>query len=456
MVLLLLAGCMTAPVIVETGYDRIDVDEFPRGTRIVSVEAANGEMIRGVFVPAGPHAPVVLQFLERSGSITTGGTDMPGYPIAWDLRGAGLALLCFDYRGVGISDGEASPENFAVDARAAWREAVARAGGDPSRVVLRGLSMGAWPVCALLDDGKQPAAVVLSSPVRAETAVGNVADSIAGSWFEATLAKILFKRPVTTDIVATLGSTRSPRLVIVGAQDDYLPRDERELLRKSVRNLLVLEGLDHRDVVGRAHALTPEEDELYARLFPDDFDRNRPAAYVEPERVARLLAKGPPLATTDPFLAWARGLCSARIDQLPDDALAALLSLEDPSGPLDQSELRSWQYWILQRVLMKLPRDPAALVAAIKETKRHDLMEVMFDHPNIHGLAIMFHVDAIDKTVEDGARSRLHLPEPDRLRQAVLWALKMDYQPARAIERDDRTGIEVWSESGGWAPIDLD
>ena len=58
------------------------------------------------------------------------------------LSRRGFDVLLFDYRGYGLSEGRASEEGLARDARAAWRHIVAERGVAPDRVVLMGHSLG--------------------------------------------------------------------------------------------------------------------------------------------------------------------------------------------------------------------------------------------------------------------------------------------------------------------------
>ncbi len=58
------------------------------------------------------------------------------------LARLGFDSLLFDYRGYGLSEGRASEEGLAMDARAAWRRVVEERGVAPDRVVLMGHSLG--------------------------------------------------------------------------------------------------------------------------------------------------------------------------------------------------------------------------------------------------------------------------------------------------------------------------
>jgi len=364
--------------VIDTGRDEIDLSEFPAGTEIIAIVVENGDALRGVFVPAGPDAPIVAMFLESSGSITNGGTDMPGYPVAWDLRGAGIALLCVDYRGVGMSNGEPAPDNIARDALAVWGEAQRRAGNRGDRIVLRGMSMGTWAICPLLDMGAEPAAVVITAPVRAETIVRHVADNLDEGGFEAGLAKLVLKR------------------------------------------------------------------------------RTAKSPYVEPRRLDAVLRTRPPLDNQSRRLGWIRRLDTELVNALPDDALSALISFEDPACALDASELCGWELWVGRRHASALPCDANTLLAALEESDRHNKAVLAHSRHDLRAIFFVFTADQLTGAGPRGMFPRLRLAERERLRQALLWALKMDMQPARGVTRDGKHEIEVWSEAHGWEIVPLD
>lgn len=170
------AGCITPPLLRRAVENRIWLGEFPHGAETVEVPVPDGSKLRGVFVPGDPGAPIVLHFLESGGSVAKGTHGFPSYQVLCDLRACGFASLLLDYRGNGVSTGVLSPVNLREDAELMWREALRRAGGDATRVVVRSLSIGALPAASLIDDGAAPRAIFLLAPVRAETAVGHYID----------------------------------------------------------------------------------------------------------------------------------------------------------------------------------------------------------------------------------------------------------------------------------------
>ncbi|MCX4095860.1 alpha/beta hydrolase [Nocardia sp. alder85J] len=109
-----------------------------------------------------------------------GGTKDSGLaPFARALRDAGLAVLAFDYRGFGGSEGEprqrVSVRDQMDDYRAAIAAAGAQPGVDPGRIVLWGISMGAGHVLNLAADRTDLAAVIAVVPLVSGPAAGRVA-----------------------------------------------------------------------------------------------------------------------------------------------------------------------------------------------------------------------------------------------------------------------------------------
>ncbi len=107
----------------------------------VRVEAADGERIRGWYFPAlNPDtttpARVVLFCHGNGGNISH------RLETAQMVLGLGAAILMFDYRGYGKSDGAPSEENVYVDAESAYRWLVDEKGFAPEQITVFGRSLG--------------------------------------------------------------------------------------------------------------------------------------------------------------------------------------------------------------------------------------------------------------------------------------------------------------------------
>ncbi len=259
-------ACVTPPLVMtggasclELGPRRLEWGAAPVEVE-VEVERGPARRLRGLFVPAGPDAPLVLHFLGSSGSVTipqsAAGLSFDTDDLFSALRERGFASLAFDYSGVGASDGERDPRNVPADALAIWRDALRRVEGDPARICLRGMSLGTLAVASLLERGVEPGAVVLIAPVRAETAAVNWLRDRHGAliaWF----TRPFLQRPMEVDLVAALERTRAPLTLALGSRDALLASDERRRIAKvgASRGARVLEfDLDHLRLVHAGYA----------------------------------------------------------------------------------------------------------------------------------------------------------------------------------------------------------
>ncbi len=312
-----LGGACVVPNVVlpvNAAADGVGQLDLPQRAEWVELALPTGESLRGFWAPADAGAPVVLQLMEA-----TVGASQPGvlHRIAWQLPDAGYSVLALDYRGVAASDGARSTEQVRADARAMWREAVRRAGGDERRVVLRGGSLGALAAATLLQDGARPGAVVLYGPVRSQSVARHfLTTGWAGvpqlpDWAAAWVA-MLIRQPLAVDVGREIARSPAPVMLICGGRDELLPPREVELLRRAWSGsphggLFVLEDEDHVGVCTKRHALDAAEAGFLRRALPP-----------RPDPAARAAA----------WSAALDGEARARLDAAPDlraqfDALAA-------------------------------------------------------------------------------------------------------------------------------------
>jgi hypothetical protein len=256
-----LAGaCIAPPIIAPAGKPVLELSEAQcaMNAERVEVDVGDGEMLRGIFVPGMPGRPLVLHFLGSQMSITSG-IEFAGIvydldPLFEQLARNGWASLVLDYRGVGASDGTRDARHLSDDAWTAWNEAVRRAGGNPSRVYISGVSIGTLAVASLLQRGVEPGMVALAAPVRAETVARNWMAAHYGSIAAALVAPLL-RKPVDIDLVAALERARCSLYVVTAAHDELLPMAERQLVAAAVRNSPEVNAscterdLDHFDLV---------------------------------------------------------------------------------------------------------------------------------------------------------------------------------------------------------------
>lgn len=158
--------------------------------------------------------------------------------IADRLSRRGFDVLLFDYRGYGLSDGRASEDGLARDARAAWRHVVDERGVPPHRVVLMGHSLGSAVATrlALEIDGdatrRRPTAGAGPTPGGSDNA--GPAALVVGSPFPDMPALfrhhapwlpgfLLRWRNDRLDAGARLGAVDAPTLILIGTRDETIP-----------------------------------------------------------------------------------------------------------------------------------------------------------------------------------------------------------------------------------------
>ncbi|KAA3611702.1 MAG: hypothetical protein DWQ01_06355 [Planctomycetota bacterium] len=267
--LVLLPACV-APVVQEAGTDHLDLGKFGPEAERVEVQTYDQVSLQGVFLPGAGKAPVMLHFLPSEGSVTSGIQGFAGLAeTLTGLQGQGTASLICDYRGVGASGGERDPRCLESDAWFLWQEALQRAGGDPARVLLRGVSIGTLAVASLLHQGANPGAAVMIAPVRSET-IGRHGVHLRHGSVVGFLLSPFLRRPVEVDLVATLERSRVPILILAAEKDPYLPAEELDLVQTAAERgghrLKVVPG-DHSSLVLRAYGF--EISSYAGKLAPD-------------------------------------------------------------------------------------------------------------------------------------------------------------------------------------------
>lgn len=183
---------------------------------------------------AGPaDAPATLLWSHGNGGNIAGRVD-----VQRALAARGVAVLAYDYRGYGRSEGEPSEEGVHRDVLAAYDHLRAR-GVDARRIVAFGESLGA-AVSVRLATERPCAALVLVSPFTTLADVARVhygpLGLLAGSRFDA---------------LSRIGSLRVPLLVAHGDRDEIVPFALGVRLFEAApepKRFLRVEGAHHNDV----------------------------------------------------------------------------------------------------------------------------------------------------------------------------------------------------------------
>lgn len=357
-----LTGCFTPPALLEAEVlELADARKrFRPPPSDVELPLDDATTLRGFFVEAEPDAPIVLHLLESSASVA--GANQPVTAVAAQLADLGYSSLMLDYAGVGLSSGDRSCANLERDARAMWDEALARAGGDASKVHVRATSIGTLALATLLAHGVRPASVTLLLPVMPDTVVRRFARTfhgIPGQW----LAQLLYDDVVELDLPRVLADAHVPMFALSSPDETFIDADERARLRAAVERAggtwCELPG-GHLRLSVMAHDVFDDEARRLAERWSPDVERRVArllgelpaevaARFDAPEsraRLQRVLSRVHPsrgltaaalaLTVDDPLRAFrlARHVPRKLTKDADLEALVALCDLDDPTGAL--------------------------------------------------------------------------------------------------------------------------
>lgn len=377
----LLASCISPWAVMPGGLPNFASAVLPPGTERVEV-AVDGEVLRGIYVPGEPGAPLVLHMLEAMGSATLGclpevvDCDSCGHPVLWQLQGLGYASLMIDYRGVGASSGSRHVDHLIPDAVAMWSEAVRRVGGDEKRIVLRTTSLGTIGASHLVLAGHRPRCWIANAPIDPRTVADNVL--YAALWSPiAFLATVVATDVADVDPYAALASKEVPKLCFLNSDDDpFVRAAELARFRAAVASgsgYCVTLNESHIRCAGACHWLRPEERyflrEVVGRFASVDERMARFVAGADPASIdarclsrLRLLAE---VADCDPELAMAAAQSALPATTLAQwvpgmervrraagwekscDEWAALFAANDFDHPLRSDVVASLSSWLL-------------------------------------------------------------------------------------------------------------
>ncbi len=195
-----------------------DVGATPEtvGLKFTDVEIITEDGLRlgAWFVPAESSATVVLFCHGNGGNIST----LMEY--IKQFHRLGHAILVFDYRGYGTSEGEPDEEGMYKDARAAWNHLITDQRYSPDRIIVVGLSLGG-PVAAQLAVTNSPRAVILQSTFT------SLADMASNVYPIFPVRYMLSYRYPTVEFVQRL---RCPLLIIHSTTDEVIPFEHGQAL----------------------------------------------------------------------------------------------------------------------------------------------------------------------------------------------------------------------------------
>ena len=148
-----------------------------------------------------------------------------------------------------------------------WNEAVRVAGGHEDRVVIRAGSLGSLVVAHLLENGAEPAGVVVYAPIRSSSIVRNAIASHRGALWSFLTAG-LYRSPGAPDLENVVSSTSVPLLLGLPAADESLPADEAAVIAaaaESAGHTVAAFERDHQTTILRSWGFVVDPDALSGR-----------------------------------------------------------------------------------------------------------------------------------------------------------------------------------------------
>ncbi|MEX0715573.1 MAG: alpha/beta hydrolase [Planctomycetaceae bacterium] len=209
--------------------------------------AEDGARLTGLFAPHENPRAIALFAHGNAGNVHT------WMETARDLRDRhGLAVLLFDYRGYGDSEGTPSEQGLIQDARAARKWLAERTGVAETDIVLIGRSLGGAVLTQLAaDDGAR--ALVLQSTFTSAPDVGRV----HASWL---LPRLNMRNRFES--LKRIPEYEGPLLVSHGDADEVIPFEHGRKLHAAApgpKRFVTIAGGRHNDPPGEDYARALDE-----------------------------------------------------------------------------------------------------------------------------------------------------------------------------------------------------
>jgi hypothetical protein len=207
---------------------------LPTRAAPLEVVAADGTHLRGWIVrSAAAPAPAVIYFGGNAEEVSWTLSDAH-WPREW-------AIVGFNYRGYGASEGKPGQAALEADALAIYDAIAKRDDVDPRRIVVFGRSLGT-AVAAHVAAQRPVAAAILASPYDSMTALGK----LHYPWLPVSL---LLRHPF--DAASDAKNARMPMLAIVAESDTIIPPQRSRALYDAwagPKTWLAVPGADHNDL----------------------------------------------------------------------------------------------------------------------------------------------------------------------------------------------------------------
>lgn len=217
--------------------DVVAIGTLPADFELRTRPAADGVLVHTLGLEAAPGARTVVHFHNNRE------TAAARADVARDLHARGFGVLLVEYRGYGVSRGEApSEDGLYLDAECAL-DMLAERGVPAERVVLWGTSLGTGVAAEMARRGRG-ARLVLVTPY---TSIPGLVSAVV-PWLPARLLL-----PDHFDTLAKSGAIHVPTLIVHGDADEIVPYWMGEELARSIpgARLLRVAGAHHGDLFVR-------------------------------------------------------------------------------------------------------------------------------------------------------------------------------------------------------------
>ncbi len=227
------AACVFAYFTADTLIFPVQASSYEDDESILKLQAADGELISAIYLPAEAAAPLLLYSHGN-------GEDLGDIrPHLERYQQAGIAVLSYDYPGYGTSTGRPSESGCYAAADAAYRYAIDSLNYEADQIVLYGRSVGSGPSTWLAE--KYPVA-------------GLVINGGFSSTFR-VMTRIRVFPWDKFDNLARLPNIQCPVLLIHGKRDQIVPFPHAESNAKALgphaRTLWVAQA-GHNDLIETA------------------------------------------------------------------------------------------------------------------------------------------------------------------------------------------------------------
>jgi len=178
-------------------------------------QAADGTKLHGWFAPCAAPKAVILFAHGRAGNVTTPAQQLGEFCLRHQV-----AVMIFDYRGFGRSEGIPSEEGLYQDARAARDWLAKRSGTAPSEIVLMGRSLGAAVVVELAANDGAKGLILECAFASLPKLIQHHARGLPADWLVSS----------KFDSLSKIERYAGPLLISHGSKDCLIPFEHAELL----------------------------------------------------------------------------------------------------------------------------------------------------------------------------------------------------------------------------------